>query len=64
MLEGITCGDCVELMASLDADSLDLVVTSPPYFNAREYAQWPTYQNYLEWCAKWIEQAASAGLTG
>ena len=37
-------GDCVELMATLEPDSIDLTVTSPPYDNLRTYngnnAQW------------------------
>lgn len=27
--------------------SIDLVVTSPPYYNAREYSQWETVEEYL-----------------
>lgn len=30
-------GDCVEIMASLPAESIDLTVTSPPYDNLRNY---------------------------
>lgn len=30
-------GDCVEVMKTLEAESVDLVVTSPPYDNLREY---------------------------
>lgn len=30
-------GDCTEVMKTLDANSVDLVVTSPPYDNLREY---------------------------
>jgi len=33
----IYTGDCVEVMKSLDDDSVDLVVTSPPYDNLRMY---------------------------
>jgi len=33
----IYTGDCVEVMKSLDDDSVDLVVTSPPYDNLRTY---------------------------
>lgn len=31
----------------LPPDCVDLVVTSPPYFNAREYSSWATYSDYL-----------------
>ena len=30
-------GDCVEFMAQMDAESVDLTVTSPPYDNLRNY---------------------------
>ena len=33
----IYCGDCVDAMQKFDNDSIDLVVTSPPYDNLREY---------------------------
>ena len=36
-LNSIACGNCVDLMAELPADSIDLVVTSPPYDNLRDY---------------------------
>jgi len=33
----ILCGDCVEVLQTLPSDSVDLVLTSPPYFQQREY---------------------------
>jgi DNA modification methylase len=36
-----------EGMDDLPDDSVDMVVTSPPYFNLRAYAQWLTYQDHL-----------------
>lgn len=40
--------DCVEGMKSLAPDSIDLTVTSPPYYNAREYSTWDSLEQYLE----------------
>lgn len=41
-------GDCVDLLATLPADSIDLIFTSPPYFNARpEYSEYELYEQYL-----------------
>lgn len=41
-------GDCVELMEEMPAASVDLVFTSPPYFNARpEYSEYEQYEQYL-----------------
>ena len=39
--------DCIEGMKDIPNNSVDLVVTSPPYFNAREYSQWKTVSDYL-----------------
>ncbi len=36
-IDRIYSGDCIELMKRIDADSVDLVVTSPPYDNLRNY---------------------------
>ena len=31
MLNGVTCGDCIDVMAHLPASSVDFVLTDPPY---------------------------------
>ncbi len=36
-LDSIICGDCVEGMRMLPSESIDLVVTSPPYDGLRDY---------------------------
>ena len=45
-------GDCLERMKEIEAGSVDLTVTSPPYFNAREYSQWQTYDDFLNFLEK------------
>jgi DNA modification methylase len=41
-------GDCVELMSGMPSESVDLIFTSPPYFNARpQYSEYDEYQSYL-----------------
>ena len=41
-------GDCLDVMAKMPAGSVNLVVTSPPYFNAEpEYATYDSYEEYL-----------------
>jgi len=41
-------GDCVELIEEMPAASVDLIFTSPPYFNARpEYSDYEQYEQYL-----------------
>ena len=51
--------DCIEGMARLTNESVDLVVTSPPYnlgIDYRQYADRQDRQSYLNWCAKWSAQ--------
>jgi len=40
-------GDAFEVLQGFPAGTFDRAVTSPPYFNAREYAQWPNIYCYL-----------------
>ena len=44
--------DCLEGMKLLPENCIDLTVTSPPYFNAREYSQWQTYDDFLKFLEK------------
>src|SRR5260370_20470626 len=44
----IGLGDSVPLIDEMPAASVDLVFTSPPYFNARpEYSDYEVYEQYL-----------------
>ncbi len=44
----IACGDSEEILQDLPAASVDLVFTSPPYYNARpEYTDYVNYEEYL-----------------
>ena len=38
---------CQETLCKLPNESLDLVVTSPPYFNARDYSQYDNVDSYM-----------------
>lgn len=40
-------GNSAEVLRALSENSFDGAVTSPPYFNAREYSQWPNIYCYL-----------------
>lgn len=53
----IGMGDSEELLAETPAESIDLIFTSPPYFNARpEYADYIEYDEYLLKMRKIISQ--------
>src|SRR5271157_135105 len=58
-VDEIRCGDAVRMMHAIDSDSIDLVITSPPYNlgvqydNCDDYRSWP---EYYTWCRIWLEE--------
>jgi len=48
----IICGDCLEVMAGMPDNSVDLVITSPPYEDARTYGIDFKLrgQGWIDWC--------------
>ena len=44
--------DCLEGMKDIPDDSVDLVLTDPPYNIGK--AKWDKVPNYIEWCGKWF----------
>ncbi len=53
----IGVGDSEDLLSETPAESIDLVFTSPPYFNARpEYSEYIEYEEYLLKMKKIIHQ--------
>lgn len=55
-------GNCLDLFKELDDESIDCVITSPPYWQLRDYkwdGQWglePTFQEYLEHLWQMIDE--------
>jgi adenine-specific DNA-methyltransferase len=54
--------DCLEFLETLPDDSVDLVLTDPPYFIGYDGgkgwdSQWETEKDYLDWCLAWTKQA-------
>ncbi|WP_017995790.1 DNA-methyltransferase [Rhizobium leguminosarum] len=43
----IYCGDAFDVLTSFAPESIDGAVTSPPYYNAREYSQWDNIYCYM-----------------
>lgn len=41
-------GNCLDLLKQLPNESIGLMVTSPPYYNAREYTTWKNLKDYLD----------------
>ncbi len=40
-------GDCYKIMQNFRYNYIDCMVTSPPYYNAREYSQWTNLYSFL-----------------
>ena len=40
-------GDCLDVLRVMRTESVQLMITSPPYYNAREYSQWENLDSYL-----------------
>jgi len=49
--------NCYESLKKLPSESVHLMVTSPPYYNAREYTQWENLNQYLEDMKKIIAES-------
>ena len=62
-------GDCVEVMAAMPDNSVDAIVTDPPYFRVKADAwdrQWDKPEGFLAWldtvAAQWHRLLALAAL--
>ena len=51
--------DCLAYMKTLESNSVDLIMTSPPYNCGIDYNTYKDnrpYNEYLEWCQTWINE--------
>jgi len=53
----IIWGDCFDVLKGMDNESIQLMVTSPPYYNAREYSHWKNLNDSLNDMTKIIAEA-------
>ena len=50
-------GDCIEKMKNIPNESIDCIITSPPYWKGFEYeAYFNSYKQYLDWCELWLKE--------
>ncbi|MFX0126036.1 MAG: DNA methyltransferase, partial [Candidatus Hodarchaeota archaeon] len=49
-------GDAREVLKLLPAECIQLTFTSPPYFNARDYSLYPSYEDYLDFLVEVIKE--------
>ena len=60
-LNHITKKDCLQYLKTVDSNSVDLIVTDPPYFIGFDGGegwdkQWKTERDYLKWCCQWTNE--------
>ena len=49
--------EALKVLSELETDSVDCIITSPPYWKGFEYeAYFNSYHQYLQWCKKWLKQ--------
>ena len=53
--------DCLDFLTKVEDESVDLVLTDPPYFIGFDGGegwdnQWKTEYDYLEWCDAWTNE--------
>jgi len=53
----IIWGNCLSVLKGMKSESIHLMVTSPPYYNAREYSQWRNLNDYLDDMRKIIKES-------
>jgi DNA modification methylase len=51
----ISIMDCCDFLKELPDESVQLICIDPPY--NLELTGWDIYENYIEWAAKWLEEA-------
>ncbi len=51
----LNIADCCDFLKKIPDESVQLICIDPPY--NLELAGWDTYDNYIEWAARWIDQA-------
>lgn len=52
-------GDCVEILKKINANSIDLIVTDPPFNMGKNYGKYKDRlhkEDYFDWCKKWLEE--------
>lgn len=52
-------GDCINKLGKIPAESVDLIVTDPPFNIGKDYGKYKDKlkkENYLEWCKNWLSE--------
>jgi DNA modification methylase len=50
-------GDCIEELKKMEKESVDCIITSPPYWKGFAYeAYFNSYAQYLRWSKEWMKE--------
>ena len=53
----LICGDAIKELQKIEDNSIDCIVTSPPYWKGFEYeAYFNSYLQYIEWTTRWMQE--------
>jgi len=56
----IICGDCVNELKNISVNSVDLIVTDPPFNIGKNYGNGfkdrMKKEQYIEWCKQWLKE--------
>jgi site-specific DNA-methyltransferase (adenine-specific) len=58
-LNQIICGDAIEIMKKIPANSIDMTCADPPFNLSKKYSNYKderTAQDYISWCEKWLTE--------
>jgi site-specific DNA-methyltransferase (adenine-specific) len=59
-IDNVYVGDCLDLFKQVDDNSIDIIVTSPPYNIGVKYDihnDKIPWENYFDWCRKWLQES-------
>lgn len=56
----ILIGDCIDVMKKIPSNSIDLIITDPPFNIGKDYGgvyeDKKEFSEYIEWCKKWLTE--------
>lgn len=58
-LNKVVCGNCLDLFPEIPDNSIDVIITSPPYncgIDYKEYNDHMKWEDYLSWCKEWLTE--------
>ena len=56
----VTVGDCLDVLAKIPSESIQLVICDPPY--NINVAAWDDRAHYVDWAGRWLAEAGAPGV--